>query len=430
MRGEEAKAAAARAWRSDKKLYLALGAVGAFLLALRLVMRSRAASDFIVHKIVQPYHRAVGWLCGFVPFSVAELCWAVLVLFCIWYVGRTVWLLARGRGRRLAVLWRRALGGVLVALSVYTGFTLLWGLTYYAETFEEQAGVTARPVTVDELEATTRLFMEKLNAAAPLAPHGAPGVLSGDTQAIFDASGTLYDALEQQYPFLSVSAVSPKPMLFSRVLSALNFTGFFFPFTGEANLNVDSPECLLPATIAHELAHVRGVAPEQTANFVAILACDTSGDPLYAYSGYLLGYGISTSPTRCTVRLMKNGWRSRSRYARRRTRIFSQTTPIGSSSSLRCPRRQTALIRGFCKATTRSSAPKATARWWTCWWPITAVCKSLPPAVDSFCGGCYDSKHTDGMYERGGRHGAQQIPGGDRGAYFRCVAEAVFGKGI
>ena len=79
-------------------------------------------------------------------------------------------------------------------------------------------------------------------------------------------------------------------MLFSRVLSALNFTGFFFPFTGEANLNVDSPECLLPATIAHELAHVRGVAPEQTANFVAILACDTSGDPLYAYSGYLLGY--------------------------------------------------------------------------------------------------------------------------------------------
>lgn len=67
MRGEEAKAAAARAWRSDKKLYLALGAVGAFLLALRLVMRSRAASDFIVHKIVQPYHRAVGWLCGFVP---------------------------------------------------------------------------------------------------------------------------------------------------------------------------------------------------------------------------------------------------------------------------------------------------------------------------------------------------------------------------
>ena len=290
MRGERVRAAAARAWRRDKKLYLALAALGACLLALRLVMHSRAASDFIVHNIVQPYHRAVGWLCGFAPFSVAELCWAALILFCVWYVGRTVWLLVRGRGQRLAVLWRRVLGGMLVALSVYTGFTLLWGLTYYTEPFEEQAGITARPVTVDELEATTRLFMEKLNAAAPLAQHTAPGVLSGDTQTIFEASDTLYDALEQQYPFLNVPAVSPKPMAFSRVLSALNFTGFFFPFTGEANLNVDSPECLLPVTIAHELAHVRGVAPEQTANFVAILACDTGGDPLYAYSGYLLGY--------------------------------------------------------------------------------------------------------------------------------------------
>ncbi|MFR9160398.1 MAG: DUF3810 family protein [Ruthenibacterium lactatiformans] len=368
MRGEEAKAAAARAWRSDKKLYLALGAVGAFLLALRLVMRSRAASDFIVHKIVQPYHRAVGWLCGFVPFSVAELCWAVLVLFCIWYVGRTVWRLARGRGRRLAVLWRRALGGVLVALSVYTGFTLLWGLTYYAETFEEQAGVTARPVTVDELEATTRLFMEKLNAAAPLAPHAAPGVLSGDTQAIFDASGTLYDALEQQYPFLSVSAVSPKPMLFSRMLSALNFTGFFFPFTGEANLNVDSPECLLPATIA-QLAHVRA----SHLNRRPILCHPRvrhQRRPAVCVFGLLLG--ISTSPTRCTVRLMKmagdraagmpDGERG---YLANNAHWQQFESPVSKAAD--------SAYSGFLQSYDQELGSKATARWWTCWWPITAV---------------------------------------------------------
>ena len=78
-----------------------------------------------------------------------------------------------------------------------------------------------------------------------------------------------------------------QPQRFQLYKDVYKRQGFFFPFTGEANLNVDSPECLLPATIAHELAHVRGVAPEQTANFVAILACDTSGDPLYAYSGYL-----------------------------------------------------------------------------------------------------------------------------------------------
>ena len=170
-------------------------------------------------------------------------------------------------------------------------------------------------------------------------------------------------------------------MLFSRVLSALNFTGFFFPFTGEANLNVDSPECLLPATIAHELAHVRGVAPEQTANFVAILACDTSGDPLYAYSGYLLGY-IHLSNA-----LYGASYEKWLEIAQQVCQTANEDILANNAywRQFECPRRQTALIRGFCKATTRSSAPKATARWWTCWWPITAVCKSLPPAVDSLC---------------------------------------------
>ena len=291
---KKAKAAAARAWRSDKKLYLALGAVGAFLLALRLVMRSRAASDFIVDKIVQPYHRAVGWLCGFVPFSVAELCWAVPVLFCIWYVGRTVWRLARGRGRRLAAApWRRALGRRAGGTERLHGpYAAAGPYLITRKRLKNRQGATARPVTVDELEATTTPVYGKAECGGAVgASRRAGRALQAIRQAIFDASGTLYDALEQQYPFSSVSAVSPKPMLFSRMLSALNFTGFFFPFTGEAEFECDdSPECLLPATIAHELAHVRGVAPEQTANFVAILACDTSGDPLYAYSGYLLGY--------------------------------------------------------------------------------------------------------------------------------------------
>ena len=335
LQKDRIRAAAARWWRRDRGLYLALAALALAQLVLRGVMHWPAAAQFAVQYLVRPYHRAMGWLCSFLPFSAAELCWAVLIVFCIWYVVRTVWLLIcppeerpvgkgsekspRDRGmdpksceilqetpaekadgsrprntaRRLsraAVLWRRILGGVLTAIAVYTGYTVLWGLVYYGPTFEKQAGIEARPVSVDELEYTMRWFRDRINETAPLVEHAAPGVLTGDTDAIFRAADPLYDALEEAYPFLGSSAVRPKQMVFSRVMSWINFTGFFFPFTGEANLNVDSPECLLPATIAHELAHVRGIAPEQTANFVAILACDTCDDALYAYSGYLLGY--------------------------------------------------------------------------------------------------------------------------------------------
>ncbi len=54
-------------------------------------------------------------------------------------------------------------------------------------------------------------------------------------------------------------------------------------------MNVDAPLCLLPATIAHEMAHQRMVASEQEANFVGIAAAVTSGDPVFQYSGYLMG---------------------------------------------------------------------------------------------------------------------------------------------
>ena len=50
------------------------------------------------------------------------------------------------------------------------------------------------------------------------------------------------------------------------------------------------PACLLACTVAHELAHQRGITSEQEANFLAILAATTCGDEVYAYAGWLSGF--------------------------------------------------------------------------------------------------------------------------------------------
>ncbi|MEI3122667.1 MAG: DUF3810 family protein [Oscillospiraceae bacterium] len=109
---------------------------------------------------------------------------------------------------------------------------------------------------------------------------------------IFERSTEVYAALYDEFPFLRLAGGERRPKAFrcSDALSAIGFTGFFFPFTGEANLNVDSPAAWLPSTICHELAHLRGVASEQECNFIAILAATRSDDPAYRYSGWLLGY--------------------------------------------------------------------------------------------------------------------------------------------
>ena len=83
---------------------------------------------------------------------------------------------------------------------------------------------------------------------------------------------------------------APKGIFCSKIMSAMNFTGFYFPFTGESNVNMDSPAMLLASTCAHELAHQRGIASEQQCNFLAVLACTRCDDANYHYAGWLLGY--------------------------------------------------------------------------------------------------------------------------------------------
>lgn len=276
--------------KSNRRLYAALAALGLFFAAFHFWGRRTAVADWVVRWVTAPYKRAMGRLCDGVPFSVAEVLVLAAAALAAGYVLHSVHRIGCARGHRLAAAWRALLGAAVMGLGVYAGYTLLWGFNYYATAFEQQAGLEDRPISVEALAATTRFFAQKLNDTAPLVVRDASGCFAEPKSALLARSGTVYNALELRYPFLGTAQVRPKPVLFSRAMSEIRFTGFLFPFTGEANLNVDSPACLLPSTIAHELAHVHGVAAEQTANFVAVLACDTSGDAAYAYSGYLLAY--------------------------------------------------------------------------------------------------------------------------------------------
>ena len=53
------------------------------------------------------------------------------------------------------------------------------------------------------------------------------------------------------------------------------------------NINVNFPDYTIPYTAAHEMAHQRGIAREDEANFIAFLVCISSDDAYIRYSGYL-----------------------------------------------------------------------------------------------------------------------------------------------
>jgi hypothetical protein len=97
-----------------------------------------------------------------------------------------------------------------------------------------------------------------------------------------------YENISPSYPVFSGRYGKPKGVLTSLGLCYTGIAGIYMPFTGEANVNILVPDATLPSTICHEMAHQRGFAREDEANFIGYLACKYSNDADFQYSGYLL----------------------------------------------------------------------------------------------------------------------------------------------
>jgi hypothetical protein len=70
------------------------------------------------------------------------------------------------------------------------------------------------------------------------------------------------------------------------MVSYAGYSGYYNPFSGEAQLNTDLPKFVTPFVTCHEMAHQLGYASESEANFVGFLSASKSNNPLFVYSAY------------------------------------------------------------------------------------------------------------------------------------------------
>lgn len=257
--------------------------------ALYFALRQTALMQTLWREVTLPFAQWLGRLCGHVSVSVGE----VLILTAVWtaliWLANVIRRLCTRPNRRQTLL--NAIGtAVCAAALVYALFCALWGGGYGVVSFQRESGVTAQPSTVAELRSVTAYFARQLADAAGDVPRDGSGVCALSRREILDTAGDAYDPLYEEFPFLDQPVADVKPFACSRALSVVRFTGFYFPYTGEANVNMDSPAAYFPATVCHEMAHQRGITAEEECNFVGILAATRSSDSRYRYSGWLVGY--------------------------------------------------------------------------------------------------------------------------------------------
>ena len=237
-----------------RMLFVPLGIV-----ALAATSYARKYPDWAEHVYAQGVYPALSSVVGFLPslvsFSVAEWVAALFLLFCPGYLVFCIRKLVVGKGARLMVAYRSAMGVVAICCTVYFLFTALCGLNYYRYTFTEHTGYDVEEADVDAAQRQEELVA----LAATLADElGQARAQLGDDANLFDAEPGQFEQyaqesveamrkLAEQYPVLERPLYSPpKPVLASELMSYANIGGMFFPFTMESNINVDNPFFVVP----------------------------------------------------------------------------------------------------------------------------------------------------------------------------------------
>jgi len=227
---------------------------------------------------------------GIFPFSLAELIFILAPTALIAYTAVILTRMfsdRRGRSRRL--LGYIANVTVIFSAAFFT-FVFIWGLNYYRMPFASIAGLEVKPASVKELEGLCQdliLRANELRTSVSTASDGSVDI-PGSKRDILNNCYKGYEALSSSYPSLSGSYGNPKPILLSELMNYTGICGIYFPYTGEANVNIRIPEATLPSTAAHEMAHQRGFSREDEANYISYLACSAHPDVNYKYSGVLL----------------------------------------------------------------------------------------------------------------------------------------------
>jgi hypothetical protein len=221
---------------------------------------------------------------GVVPFSVAEV---LLISLVIILVSLFIILIAKVvKGGVIEQLLN--IGAYLSVLYVLVMF--LWGFNYNRLSFDKIANLKIEKSSKEELYELCEAMIIRSNELREKVEENSKGVMTitGGYKSVLKRAAQGYANAADMYSELGGKYGNPKPILLSKSMSYTGITGIYIPYTAEANVNVNITDFMLPATTLHEMAHQRGFAREDEANYIAYITCLRHPDADFKYSGTML----------------------------------------------------------------------------------------------------------------------------------------------
>jgi len=218
---------------------------------------------------------------GWIPFSIGDIFYLLLIIYSLRWIYKNI--------RRLKSDFKHFSLDVLATLSVvYLSFNLLWGLNYYRVPLHKKLSVETDYTTEQLIETTKRLIKKSNEMHRKLGFADSVKIESPyDHKQIFKMTLNGYENLAKKHPNLSYSPLSLKKSTWSLGLTYMGYSGYYNPFSGEAQVNGLIKLHKFPVVSCHEQAHQIGYAAENEANFIAALATLNNDDEFIQYTGYI-----------------------------------------------------------------------------------------------------------------------------------------------
>ncbi len=233
-------------------------------------------NSFFIEPILSPIQRFRTSIFNLFPFSVGDILYLLLMGIFLFLLGKCFITLKHFKTQKSIFIHRIKTLFSFVML-VLLGFSIFWNGYYARPQLKEQFPNWKNQKMQVQEEYELALYL--LKQLKDLDTNG----LNLDLQKNYATD--LQQNIRQLFPHSPTLKI--KPSLFGGILPALGIQGYYNPLTGEAQYNPDMPAFIKPFLIAHEYAHVLGIAAEGEANFTAYYICtNATASSALKYSAY------------------------------------------------------------------------------------------------------------------------------------------------
>lgn len=261
---------------------VAVGVLAVMLVVLSVLSNNQRVCEFFATTVARAWIAVFGTLFGWLPFSMYELFLVLAISGAIAFVVFVIIFLAKRHWQRLVSLTLAVVISVLAFVNVYT---MTASFTYNRNPLPTSVYTehTSQDFSYEEAVALAELLVQKANYAYEKTNHDENGniVYPFSFRELSDMLAEEYKRLDD--PYFSSFTPKSKRIVNKWIMSQLHITGVFFAPFGEANVNGNENNLYLPVTLAHEMAHGKGVMREYQADLVAYYVLLTSENPYLQY---------------------------------------------------------------------------------------------------------------------------------------------------